>query len=99
MGQCRDKTQADGSKSWSNCGPRIGANRYFLRFWEPPASRIFDQLPVKRCSFTAATQISSPDEGVLMMLLDSFPSQLSRRLGEHRRWSQSGHRTVATLTS
>jgi DNA replication protein DnaC len=33
---------------WSNHGPRIGANRYLIRFWEPPASRIFNQLPVNR---------------------------------------------------
>lgn len=26
---------------WSNHGPRIGANPYFIRFWEAPASRIF----------------------------------------------------------
>jgi len=25
-------------------------------------------------------------------------SRFSRRLGEHRRWSQSGHKTVATST-
>jgi hypothetical protein len=33
---------------WSNHGPRIGANAYLIRFWEPPASRIFNQLPVNR---------------------------------------------------
>jgi hypothetical protein len=33
---------------WSNHGSRIGANRYLIRFWEPPASRIFNQLPVNR---------------------------------------------------
>ena len=32
--------------SWSNYGPRICANGYFLRFWEPPASRILNQLLV-----------------------------------------------------
>src|SRR5580704_6244037 len=71
----------------------------FYAFGSHPRRVIFDQLPVNRCSFTAATQISSPDEGVLMMLLDSFPSQLRRRLGEHRRWSQSGHNKSPTLTS
>jgi len=34
--------------SWSNHGPRIRTNRYLRRFWEPPASRIFNQLPVNR---------------------------------------------------
>ena len=37
-----------GAELWSNHGPRIGANRYLIRFWEPPASRIFNQLPVNR---------------------------------------------------
>jgi hypothetical protein len=34
--------------SWSNHGPRIRANHYLIRFWEPPASRIFNQLLVER---------------------------------------------------
>jgi hypothetical protein len=34
--------------SWSNHGPRIVVSRYLTRFWEPPASRIFNQLPVNR---------------------------------------------------
>jgi hypothetical protein len=29
-----------GRDSWSNHGPRIGADSYFLRFWEPPR-RVF----------------------------------------------------------
>jgi hypothetical protein len=33
---------------WSNHGPRIGANAYLIRLWEPPASRIFNQLRVNR---------------------------------------------------
>ena len=33
---------------WSNHGPRICANRYLTRFWEPSASRIFNQLPDNR---------------------------------------------------
>ena len=33
-------------KLWSNHGPRIVASRYVIRFWEPPASRIFNPLPV-----------------------------------------------------
>jgi hypothetical protein len=33
---------------WSNYGPRIVSNRYLVRFWEPPASRIFNQLPLNR---------------------------------------------------
>jgi hypothetical protein len=36
------------SKIWSNHGPLIRANRYLRRFCEPPASRIFNQLPVDR---------------------------------------------------
>jgi hypothetical protein len=35
-------------KSWSNHGPRSRADHYLIRFWEPPASRIFNQLPVDR---------------------------------------------------
>jgi len=31
-----------------NYGPRIGANRYLIRFWEAPASRIFNRLRVNR---------------------------------------------------
>jgi hypothetical protein len=31
---------------WSNHGPRICTNPYLIRFREPPASRIFNQLPV-----------------------------------------------------
>jgi hypothetical protein len=42
---------------WSNHGPRIGANAYLIRFWEPPASRIFNQLPV---TFTAVTRVQIP---------------------------------------
>ena len=43
----RDKAEgADPLKLWSNYGPLILTNRYFLRFWEPPASRIFNQLLV-----------------------------------------------------
>src|SRR5215831_1247538 len=35
-------------RSWSNHGPPICANRYLTRFWEPPASRIFNQILVNR---------------------------------------------------
>jgi hypothetical protein len=35
-------------RSWSNHGPRISASRYLIRFWEPPASRIFNQLSIDR---------------------------------------------------
>jgi hypothetical protein len=35
-------------KHCRNYGPRIVANRYLIRFREPPASRIFNQLPVDR---------------------------------------------------
>lgn len=40
--------EALNEKSWSNRGPRIGANRYLVRLWEPPASRIFSELRVNR---------------------------------------------------
>ena len=43
--------------AWSNHGPRIVASRYCIRFWEPPASRIFNPLPVDRGSFTAITRV------------------------------------------
>ena len=29
-----------------NHGPRIVASRYFIRFWEPRASRICNRLPI-----------------------------------------------------
>ena len=35
-------------KLWSNHGPPIVASRYFTSFPEPPASRIFNQLPLAR---------------------------------------------------
>ena|ERR1700746_2371923 len=35
-------------KLWSNHGPPIVASRYFTSFSEPPASRIFNQLPLAR---------------------------------------------------
>jgi hypothetical protein len=45
-----------------NHGPRISASRYFIRFWEPPTSGIFNQLSVDRVlsqleqSFTALSK-------------------------------------------
>ena len=42
-GQITSHTSAD-QKSWSSLGSRLSANRYFLRFWEPPpVSRIFNE--------------------------------------------------------
>ncbi len=64
-----------------------------MRFWEPPASRIFNQLFV----FTATTKDFISSLSVFMMLLDSL--SVKPTLGEHRRWSQSGHNKLVTLTS
>ena len=43
-----DRVLACAIKLWSNDGPRIGTKRDFMRFSEPPASRIFNQLLVDR---------------------------------------------------
>jgi len=46
---------------WSNHGPRIVPERNLIRFWEPPASRVFLQLRVNR---VLSLQLHSESEGV-----------------------------------
>ena len=43
----------EGKKLWSNRGPRIISNRYLMCYWEPTASRTFNQL---RCNCSLSQQ-------------------------------------------
>ena len=55
--------------SWSNYGPRIVATPYLMRFWEPPASRSFNQLFVNQVLSLRWYGFSSRRDTILVSLL------------------------------
>jgi len=71
--------------------PRIGANRYSTRIWEPPASRIFSQLWVNRFLHCGNTDFTStpgqPEARCSSRFLNLLP-RLKRTSALVTGWSQ-----------